>query len=49
LVLWVKRDIHDEQESFRLGHMISGIGNSLGLLSAIIFGFLFQKGKISMV
>lgn len=29
--------------------MISGIGNSLGLVSAIIFGFLFEKGSISIV
>lgn len=47
--MWIKRDIDDEQESFNLGHMISGIGNSIGLVSAIIFGFLFEKGRISMV
>jgi len=47
--LWIKRDVDDEQESFKLGHMISGIGNSIGLVSAIIFGFLFEKSRISVV
>lgn len=48
-MLWIKREVKDEQESFRLGHMISGIGNSIGLVSALIFGFFFEKKKISIV
>lgn len=47
--MWIKRTIKDEDESFKISHMISGIGNSLGLVSAILFGFLFEKGKISWV
>jgi len=29
--------------------MISGIGNSVGLISALLFGFLLEKKNLSIV
>lgn len=49
MVLWIKREISEETEAINLSHMISGIGNSLGLISALIFGFFCEKRRISIV
>jgi hypothetical protein len=47
--LWIKKEISEETEAVNLSHMISGIGNSLGLVSALIFGFFCEKRRISIV
>jgi hypothetical protein len=45
--MWVKQHNISEEESINLGHMISGIANCFGLVSALLFGFLFEKKKVS--
>lgn len=47
--LWVKQHNISEEESVNLGHMITGIANSVGLVSALVFGFLLEKKKVSNV
>jgi hypothetical protein len=47
--MWVKQHDITEDQSVNLGHMISGIGNSVGLVSALLFGFLLEKRKVSNV
>ena len=47
--MWVKQNDITEEQSVNLGHMISGIGNSVGLVSALLFGFLLEKRRVSTV
>ncbi len=47
--MWVKQHDITEEQSVNLGHMISGIGNSVGLVSALLFGFLLEKKRVSIV
>jgi hypothetical protein len=39
----------DEKEQINLSHKITGIGSSVGLVGALMFGFFFEKRKISNV
>jgi hypothetical protein len=47
--MWVKKHEMPEKDSVNLAHMISGIGNSCGLVSALLFGFMLEKKKTSSV
>ena len=55
-MMWVKqfeipggdKDVEDAKAVTR-GHMISGIGNSVGLVSALLFGCLLEKKRVSTV
>lgn len=47
--MWVKQHDMSEKEEVNLGHMISGIGNSIGLVAALMFGYLYHKNKASNV
>ena len=49
LIMWIKQHDMTDKESVNLGLMISEIGNSIGLVSALLFGFLYQKNKVSNV
>jgi predicted MFS family arabinose efflux permease len=47
-VLWVKSfGQDDEDQSFSQGHMITGIAQCFGLVSAALIGFIFEKQKPS--
>ena len=47
--MWVKQNDISDTEAINLGHMISGIGNSVGLISALLFGFMLERKKTSSV
>ncbi len=47
--MWIKQHDITQEELVHYGHMISGIGNSLGQISALLFGFLFVKQRVSNV
>jgi hypothetical protein len=49
LIMWVKQFKMTEDQGVKLGHMISGIGNSVGLISAVVFGFFLEKKRTSTV
>jgi hypothetical protein len=38
-----------EDDQAKLGHTITGIANCVGLVGALLFGFLFEKKKIANV
>ena len=47
--MWIKQHDYPEKELVDLGQKISGIGNSIGLVSALLFGYLYKKNKVSNV
>jgi hypothetical protein len=47
--LWVQKEGIDEDEAYKQGHMMTGIGNMCGLFSAFFFGFYFEKFSKSNV
>lgn len=47
LTIFVKHFISDSDEAYSLAMMYSGIAQSLGMVSAVLFGFVFEKAKHS--
>lgn len=46
LSLWVRRFYEDKAEALNRTLMISGIGSTVGMISAVLFGFCYDKAKI---
>ena len=49
LILWVKQSTSDDEKAVTYGHIISGTGNCFGLVAAMLFGFLLDKKRVSIV
>lgn len=49
LSLWVRKFYEDKKVAYDRTMMISGIGSTIGMVSAIIFGFLYEKAKIKVL
>lgn len=47
LNLWCKKYIIDKDEAYKTGMMLSGIGQVAGLISSVLFGFIFDKATYS--
>jgi hypothetical protein len=47
--MWVKQFESSDEKAVNRGHMIGGIGNSFGLISALLFGCLLEKKRVSTV
>ncbi len=47
LNLWCKKYIIDKDEAYKTGMMLSGIGQVAGLISSVLFGFIFDKASYS--
>ena len=46
LNLWAKK-FYDNKEAFSKAQMISGIASTVGLISSVLFGFIFDKARNS--
>ena len=49
LNLWTKDYISDKDEAYKRAMMISGIAQVGGIISSVLFGFIFEKAKNSIL
>ena len=48
-IMWVKKFYADVNEGYVRGNIISGIANVVGMVSAFLFGFVYESSKMTNV
>jgi hypothetical protein len=49
VILWIQKSGATPEYAKNRGHMMTGIAYSFGLISALVFGFYFDRKRVSTV